>query len=122
MISTLEQYIEAFRGDEVRYRKEGQFESAVQSQRAADYLETCKQGSETLLDKCMPAWFDRGIDRQPYYCELNGLLGIYMVNGTTYFMTKDTQEIVLTLLVSSLQLTPHQLLELCYESPLGESP
>lgn len=106
----LSDYLAALREQEMHYRKRGAFNSAVQCQRAVDYLEG---GGEHSNNMC--CWFDRGIDRRPYWHEHEHLLAIDLPNGLLFFMPKDVQFDLWTVLTHTLKLTSSDLLDFAAE-------
>jgi hypothetical protein len=107
------------------YRSWGAFEMAVQCQRSADYVAGGGPLGETTC-----CWFDRGIDRSPYFHEHAGMLWIHLPNTMYFVMPKDVQIDLWGILTKTLNLTENDLLDAAWalhqkaaqEPPQGESP
>jgi hypothetical protein len=94
------------RESEKMYRRRGAFDIAVQCQRSVDYIET-----HGKMDGDFCCWFDRGIDRAPYWDEHEHLLGIALPNGNWLWMPKDVQFQLWILLTQMLKFTSADLIE-----------
>jgi hypothetical protein len=70
---------------EVLYRQQGRFESAVQMQMVADCIES--DPSAPRIPMC--SWFQRGFTREQKVFEVDGLLGIPLLNGMVHYLTLD---------------------------------
>lgn len=108
-------YVVEIRDMEKLYRSWGAFESAVQCQRSADYV---AEGGD--LGKNLCCWFDRGIDRRPYWHEREHLLLVALPNHMQFFMPKDVQFDLWIVLTHALQLTSDDLLDAASELYLEE--
>ena len=79
-------FLAALREDEMRYRRRGRYESAVQSQRLAEIYESDPEEAAQNLY----GWFDRGIDRVPAVLGFPAnITGISLPNGLMYYLTED---------------------------------
>lgn len=103
-------YVAQIEHMEKTYRSWGAFEAAVQAQRSADYVAS---GGE--LGKNLYCWFDRGIDRRPYWFEQEHLLIVQLPNTMQFFMPKDTQFDLWIILTQALKLTSDDLLDAAHE-------
>lgn len=114
-ISKRDRYVAQIEHMEKTYRSWGAFEAAVQAQRSAAYIAS---GGE--LGKNFCCWFDRGIDRRPYWFEAEHLLIVQLPNTMQFFMPKDTQLELWIILTQALKLTSDDLLDAAHELYLAE--
>lgn len=105
-MNSTQEIIAGLRESEKMYRRRGAFDIAVQCQRSVDYIET---HGGIVGGFC--SWFDRGIDRRPYWDEHEHLLGIAIPNGSWLWMPRDVQFELWVLLTLKLKLTPDDLIE-----------
>jgi hypothetical protein len=92
-------------GMEKLYRSWGAFEMAVQCQRSADYV-----ASGGALGENICTWFDRGIDRRPYFHERDHMVWVQLPNTMFFVMPKDVQLDLWVILTQTLKLTEDDLL------------
>lgn len=121
---TKEQFREHARMLEVHYRKCGFFDAAVRMQRQIDYVSRL---SEATLDDEVDArpwhvcsYIDRGIEPIQSIFEIDGLLGIHLLNGSLLCLTKDVQLKLWLELTRSIGMTSEDLLEAAYWKKKGE--
>jgi hypothetical protein len=108
--------INSLHEQEVLYRRRGAFNSAVQCQRAADYLSS----PDAVSGRNMCCWFDRGIDRRPYWHINEHLLGLDLPNDLVWFLPRDAQLELWIVLTHVLKLTSDDLYEAGFQLHLGE--
>lgn len=113
-------------GMEKLYRSWGAFELAVQCQRSVDHL-----ASGGLVGEDICTWFDRGIDRRPYFHERDHMVWVQLPNTMFLVMPKDVQFELWHVLTDTLGMTPQDLFDIALswqmeidatESQQGESP
>lgn len=108
-------YVAQIEGMEKLYRSWGAFEMAVQCQRSAAFIREGGFNGESIC-----VWFDRGIDRLPYFHEKDHMVWVQLPNTMFFVMPKDVQFDLWIILTRTLKLTSDDLLDAAHELYLEE--